>query len=154
MRGNIWSLLFCEKSIDANGKQQQSSEADEALPEEAELVVLVVVLLLVVGVRGMLMVGMVDGDAVMGGRAGDDKSKDTAEREGPPMENKTALMLPGSGQIHPTRHLGANLDIFQSSQTLTTCYMLMHETSHMLVFKKRKRKKHTMCQVKGISHFS
>lgn len=81
-----------EKSSDAHGKQQ-SSEADEALPVVEELVVLVVVVVVVDGVRGMLVVGMVDGDVVMGERAGDDKSKDTAEREGPQMENKLLLKL-------------------------------------------------------------
>lgn len=78
---------FCSnlqrKSRDAHGKQE-SSEADEALPEEEELVVLLVVEVLMNGVSGMLMGGMVDG--VMEGRTGDDKSKDTAE--GPRMENE------------------------------------------------------------------
>lgn len=44
---------------------------------------LVVMVALMVGVRGMLVVGMVDGDGVMEGRTGDDKSKDAAEQEGP-----------------------------------------------------------------------
>lgn len=78
--------MFCSylhgESRDARSKQQ-SSEADEALPEEKELVVLLVVVVLVVGVSGMLVVGMVVGDGVLGGRTGDHKSKDTAEREGP-----------------------------------------------------------------------
>lgn len=101
-----------EKSSDAHGKLQ-SSKADEALPEEEEVLVVLVVVVLMVGVRGMLAGGMVDGDGVMEGRAGDDKSNNTAEREGAQMENKMALMLPGADQIHPMRHLGANLDIFQ-----------------------------------------
>lgn len=64
---------------DAYG-EQRSSKAVEALPEDEEMVVLVV---LMVGVRGMLVVGTEDGDEVMEGRTGGDKSKDTAETEGP-----------------------------------------------------------------------
>lgn len=71
------------RSNDADGKQQ-SSEAHGALPEEEELVVLVVVVLMV-GVSGMLVVDMVDVDVdgVMVERTGDDKLKETEEREGP-----------------------------------------------------------------------
>ncbi len=68
--------------------QTNSSEADEALPEEEELVELLLVVGLMVGVSGMLVVRMVEGDEVMGGMTGEDKSKDTAEREGPHIENK------------------------------------------------------------------
>lgn len=71
---------------------------------------MVAAVVLMVGVSGMLVVRMVDGDGVMGGRTGDDKSKDTAEREGPHMENKTVSMLPGADQVRQMLLLGANLD--------------------------------------------
>ncbi len=59
---------------------------------------MLVVVVLMVGVSGMLVVGMVDGDGMMEGRTGDDKSKDTAGREGPHMENKIVLMWPSADQ--------------------------------------------------------
>lgn len=73
--GVIQLLLLHRKLRDAP-KNPQSREADETLPEEEELVELLL-LVLMNGVSGMLMVGMVAG--VMVERTGDDKSKDAAE---------------------------------------------------------------------------
>ena len=101
------------KSRDAHDKQQ-SSEADEALPgEEEELAVLLELVVWVVGVSSMLVVGMVDGDGVMGGRTGDDKSKDTAER--PHTERQNSLMCPSADQ-EPQR----SIRMQNNEQQLTT----------------------------------
>lgn len=146
-QGGTFRNYFCSnllgKSRDPHSKHQ-SSEADGALPEvEEELVVLpaVVEVGLMVGVSGMLVVGMVDGDGVMGGKTGDDKSKDTAEQEGPHMENKMVLMWPSADRDRPAPLLSADLDA-SNMQTLTTFYMLMDPTCTSL------------CQANAISYFS
>lgn len=116
------------------GKQKKT------LPEE-ELVVLlgeVAVVVVGVGVSGMLVVGMMGGDGVIGARTGDDKSNHTA---GPGWSTNLKqnselwahsnllsgqkILIIGSTDISHNPHERTRADFHKTSGTFISCYKLL-----------------------------